>query len=423
MELSVSNKIITLKTALGYSAMESIGSRVFDFATLWIVLNTLPTPDLAQFGLATSALFFFSIIFIAPETALFRYQKEWASEGRLSVNVSSFICFSFIKISIHYALAIGAYFYYAGFNWFVYAVIFSAITQQIQLAEIARIFMRMDLQQERVAKFELFSKLILCLACFMLFKHPSLYNYFIIYFVWSFIIALCWLWQLKGGFKLTFVGIVPSIYNVINSMLGFSLWAHISGILIYYINNSNILYLQLFSVGDDDIALYTVVSRVANLFFVIPMFFQSFIPVVLSNSGGSAESQFKKILLANGALSLAQFLFFLFFGWILAPFFGVKDVGDAKDFYILGLMVNVGILFLNFSRPLGAYLLMQGSPRKIMAFVYIPSAVLASGLYALGASRAGIYGCSIGMALAYGFMSLVVIILYFKHKKNGLIFK
>lgn len=417
MELSVPSKIVTLKAALGYSAIESVGSRIFDFATLWILLNTLPTTDLAQFGLATSALFFFNFIFVAPETALLRYQKKWASEGRLSDNISSFIVFSLIKIAVHYILALSTYWYFGYIHWFIYAVIFSAITQQIQLAEIARIFMRMDLLQDRVAKFELFSKVALCIACLIVFKFPSLKCYFLIYFIWSLIIALCWLKQLADRVNIKFIGVKTAMNNVIESMLGFSFWSHIGGVLTFYIYNSNLLYLHMFSASEVDVALYTAVSKVANLFFVIPMFFQSFIPVVLSNSGMSADVKFRKILLANATLSLMQFIFFLVLGWLLAPFFGVKDVGRGHDFYVLGIIVNVGILLLNFSRPLSTYLLMQSSPRGIIAKVSIPSALLASAVYALGASQAGVYGCAIGSVLAYGFMALMLMTLYLKHKK------
>lgn len=417
MELSVPSKIVTLKTALGYSAIESVGSRIFDFATLWILLNTLPTADLAQFGLATSALFFFNLIFIAPETALLRYQKKWATEDHLSDNISSFLLFSLFKIAIHYLLAMSAYWYFGGMHWFIYALIFSAITQHIQLAEIARINMRMDLLQERVAKFELFSKITLCLACLVLFKFSSLECYFFIYFIWSLIIALCWLKQLADRVNVRFIGVKIAMKNVIESMFGFSFWSHVSGVLTFYIYNSNLLYLHMFSASDNDMALYTAVSKVANLFFVIPMFFQSFIPVVLSNSGQNADVRFNKVLLANGALSLMQFVFFIALGWLLAPFFGVKDVGRGHDFYVLGIIVNVGILLLNFSRPLSTYLLIQSAPREIMAKVFIPSAVLASGLYALGSYQAGIYGCAIGSALAYGFMALMLMTLYLKHKK------
>ena len=91
MELSIPSKLTSLKKALGFSALESVGSRVFDFVTLWIVLNTLTSNDLALFGLATSALFFFNAIFVAPETALLRFQKNWAANDELSEYISSFL--------------------------------------------------------------------------------------------------------------------------------------------------------------------------------------------------------------------------------------------------------------------------------------------------------------------------------------------
>ena len=419
MELSIPSKLTSLKKALGFSALESVGSRVFDFVTLWIVLNTLTSNDLALFGLATSALFFFNAIFVAPETALLRFQKEWAANEELGEYISSFLFFSGIKIFIHYIGAVTIYLYFGNMHWLVYAVIFSTITQQIQLAEIARINMRMDLRQEFVAKFELVSKIVLCSICLVLFKKPSLVLYFFLYLTWSALSALFWILNLSKTINVSFFGVKKSLKNVYESMLGFSLWSHVSGILTFYIYNSNLLFLNFFNATVNSIALYTSVTKVANLFFVIPMFFQSFVPVVLSNSEHSTTQQFRKLLFANGFLSLVQLVFFIVFGFLMAPFFGVKDQQQIHDFYYLGLIVNIGIFLLNISRPLSTFLLIRSHPKRVMFLIFIPSALFATVFYSFGAHQAGVYGCAIGSALTYAFMAVMLIAFYFSHKKHN----
>lgn len=406
-----------IKNALGYSALESIGSRVFDFAILWVVLNTLPEADIAKFGLATASIFFFNLVFYAPETALLRNQKVWIGEGKLDKYLSAFVSFASIKLLIHFALVwLIAVFSNEG-AWLIYAVIFSAITQQIQLAEIARIYMRMELLQRQVAKFELFNKLALFVLCLFLFKVASLEFYFLIYFVWSFSVSVIWLSQLNKHANLKLLGVKTTAKMIWSASAGFSFWSHVSGVLTYYIYNANILYLSTFKVSPSDIALYTTISKVANLFFVIPMFFQSFVPVILSNSGAECDRRFKKLLLGNAALSFAQFLFFLVLGWWLAPIFGVKDENKAWDFYYLGLIISGGVLALNITRPLSTYLLIKTSPVKVMQLVFIPTAISATIMYAAGSRYFGIVGCAIGSGLAYSLMAIMLITLYINHKR------
>jgi len=406
-----------LKLALGYSAIESIGSRVFDFAMLWIVLNSLPETDIAKFGLATASIFFFNLVFFAPEIALLRNQKEWSKRGELDQYLSAFVSFASLKLIIHLVLV----FLVAGIlnagHWLIYAIIFSAITQQIQLAEIARIYMRMELHQRQVAKFELISKITLCTLCLWLFKEASLEVYFIIYFGWSLVVSAMWLHQLNKYARLKFLGTKATANLIWSASAGFSFWSHISGILTYYIYNANILYLGAFKAPTEDIALYTIISKVANLFFVIPMFFQSFVPVVLSNSGSESNPRFKKLLLSNAGLSLTQFVFFLALGWWLAPVFGLKGTAKTWDFYYLGLIINGGTLALNLTRPLSTYLLIKTSPAKVMLLVFTPTAIAATILYAAGSFYFGIVGCAIGSGLAYALMAIMLITLYVNHKK------
>ena len=408
-----------LKSALGYSALESIGSRVFDFAILWIVLNTLPETDIAKFGLATASAFIFNLVFFSPETALLRNQKEWKQTGELRNYLSAFVSFASLKLIIHLGLSILAVSVLNAGHWLIYAIIFSTITQQIQLAEIARIYMRMELQQRHVARFEIFSKITLCVTCLWLFEAASIEAYFSIFFGWSLVVSVLWLHQLNNQIRLQFAGIKVTANLIWSASTGFSFWSHFIGILTYYIYNANILYLGAFKAPTEDIALYTIISKVANLFFVIPMFFQSFVPVVMSNAGSESNAKFKKLLLSNAALSLIQFSFFLALGWWLAPIFGLKDASRTSNFYYLGLIINGGVLALNLTRPLSTYLLLKISPAKVMFLVFIPSAVVASLLYAAGSFYLGILGCAIGSGVAYAFMSIILTSMYIRHEHNA----
>jgi O-antigen/teichoic acid export membrane protein len=413
----VSNKVLSLRSAFSYSAIESIGSRIFDFATLWIVLNTLNTEDIAKFGVATSAIFFFNLFFLAPETALFRYYKEWKGESKLNNYLSSYFKFSLLKLLVHYLGAFCVFLYFGADHWFLYAVIFSAITQQIQCAEISRIYLRLSLQQDTVAKFEIKSKLTLCALCVFLFYQSSITLYFGIYFLWSFTVALLWLQKIKSSCTLTNNSLHKVKKDVVHSLIGFSIWSHIAGVLTYFIYNSNLLFLNYYSSSVNEIALYTTVNKVANLFFVIPMFFQSFVPVVLA-SEEYASKKFNKLLLVCGFLSAGQFLFFVLFGHFLGRTFGVDDA-NISSFYELGLILSFGILLLNLTRPLSTYLLITASAKRVMAFVFVPSSIFALILYNIATSKFASLGAASASAIIYFYMALSLSIMFYQKKRKS----
>jgi cation transporter-like permease len=83
------------------------------------------------------------------------------------------------------------------------------------------------------------------------------------------------------------------------------------------------------------------------------------------------------------------------------------------------LIINGGILALNLTRPLSTYLLMKSEPQTVMLRVFVPSAVVASVLYAVGSYLAGMLGCAIGSGVAYCFMALMLSIRYAQHKKSN----
>jgi O-antigen/teichoic acid export membrane protein len=405
--VSVSNKVLSLRSAFSYSAIESIGSRIFDFATLWIVLNHLNSDDLAQFGLATSSIFFFNLFFLSPETGLLRNQKAWTEKNRISCYISSFIKFSSFKITFHYIAAICVYLYAGEMNWFFYSIVFSAATQQIQAAEIARIYMRMSLKQNSVAHFELSSKLFLCLLCFILLFSPSIEIYFSIYLLWSLVIALLWLLKLSKCVAINNVPINTVYHCVKDSLLGFSIWAHITGVITYFLYNANILFLNYFSYTNDDIAMYTVVTKVSNLFFVIPMFFQSFVPVLLSNENADGKFTFRKVMLICISISLFQLCFYVMFGDHLGNIFGVSQE-NIDTFYNLGLWINLGIFFLNITRPLATYLIIKRPPFHLLLFVNIPTVISAIIIYPLFIHIYGLNGAAYGSLLIFTLMSLLI---------------
>ena len=303
-----------LKTAFSYSALESIVSRVFDLLILWVVFNALPTEDVALFGVSTSAIFIFNLFFLTPETSLFKFQKRWKMDGVLYKYLSAFFSFSLIKILLHYLLIGCVYVLYDSTNWFFYAVIYSAIVQQVQISEICRIYFRLELQQRKVAIYELIGKGLLLLLVSFLFVQGSISKYYLIYYGWTCVMAVVWLSELRKFESIRISFGSDTLIKIKDSMFGYSLWTHVVGVMTMFIYNSNVLFLEWLGRPLKDVALFTVVNKVANLFFVLPMFIQSFVPVVLANIKDEEKSKLLKLLLINAIVSVGQFVFFVLFG-------------------------------------------------------------------------------------------------------------
>ena len=405
---------MNFKKTLSYSALESIVSRGFDLLTLWVVFNALSTEDVALFGVATASIFIFNFFCLTPETALLKYQKEWQKSEQLTNYLSAFVSFSTLKIVFHYILALTAYLISGELNWFVYAVVFSAITQQIQMAEICRIYFRMELQQKRVALFELISKACLLTAVCTMFFYPTIEVYFLCYFSWSLFVTLAWVISLRKFIKFGLSYSVASIKKLKNAMLGYSLWTHITGVMTLFIYNANILFLKWLEQPIEDIALFTVVNKVANLFFVIPMFFQSFVPVVLANAGESTKEKFNKILKISAGISIAQFIFFVLAGPYIGMIFGInKD--EIDRFYSVGLIVCAGIMVLNLSRPLSTFLLVKTKARHVMFGVFVPSFIVALVMYPLFVYYNGLNGAAFSALAIYTVMAILLFVRYLKY--------
>ncbi|QEO44557.1 hypothetical protein [Vibrio tarriae] len=409
MSVSLSVGTEKLKKAFSFSALESIGSRVFDIVTLWLILNSLQGEDLVNFGLATSTIFIFNFFLISPETSLLRKQKEWESEGRLESYITTFASFSILKIAFHYIAIIILFLNYGELNWIIYAVVFSAATQQIQSAEIVRIFMRMNLRQKEVLRLEIFTKSALCLSCLYLFIQPNVSVYFLIYLLWSLLAVLVWWLVALKSVSFTRQSVNIFINNLKDSVVGFSLWSHLVGVISYFVYNSNLLFMKYYSFPTDTLALFTSITKVSNLFFVIPMFFQSFVPVLLSNSGD--EKSFNRLQLACSGFALVQFLIFLIFGKYLGLVFGVSQE-YIDTFFKLGIWVNAGILLLNLTRPMATYIIIRKRPSALLWYVSLPTAVSTLFLYPLYIEYFDIYGAVYASFSVFLIMSMLILLRY-----------
>jgi O-antigen/teichoic acid export membrane protein len=274
----------------------------------------------------------------------------------------------------------------------------------------------MELRQRRVATYEVKSKMALAIVALYLFYQSSIEIYFFIYFIWSLVVAVYWIAVLSKEHHVH-ISLRSRNYFLVSSVLrGFSLWTHFSGLATFFIYNSTVFFLGLLSFSSEDVAFFTVVNKVSNLFFVIPMFLQSVVPIVLSNANLAAREQFNKILLLSFFISLTQVVIFALFGRYIGIFFGL-DVDATLSFYEYGLIISVGIFLLNTTRPLSTFLFIKSQPRRIMLRVFVPAVALAMVVYPWSLNNFGLIGISYAILFVYSFLAVLLLSNYLYLKR------
>lgn len=387
---------------LGYGMLDQIFGRVFDFATLWVVLRTLPDTDLAAYGIATAMLFLFNLVFVAPEASLMRDKKSWVEQGVLTEYLFGFVLFAELRIVIVCVVAAVVGLSVGWDSAYFFACILGLVHQFIQLAELVRLDFRVDLQQKQVFKAEIALKALLLVFVSVMFIRPELRTYLIVFLAWAAIGALYWSWKLKKkhhvGFNLQWQG----LNRAWDSLRDFAFWQHLSGVVTYTIYNIDPWVLSWFSTKTETISTYTLALKVSALFFAVPMFLQSMTTILLVNckTEEHKRSTFRKAFVLNAVLSLGQFGVFLIAGEWIGWIFRGENL-DGPLFYELGLYLSVGVVVLNFSRPLIAELILHAPMKRLLVGVYIPALALAFGLYIAFTAGLGAKGCAIASALAY----------------------
>ncbi|MCB0340014.1 MAG: hypothetical protein KDD53_10435, partial [Bdellovibrionales bacterium] len=155
------------------------------------------------------------------------------------------------------------------------------------------------------------------------------------------------------------------------------------------------------------ISAYTLALKVSSFFFVLPMFIQFMGAVLLNHVERTQEAELhlSRILGLNAAISLLQFCFYLCFGTLLLRFFG-----DSNAYtYTLGLVLNVGVLLLNLTRPVSSYLMVKAPLREVFLSAHVPTLTFALFAYPLCTYLYGSMGTAWASLLSYGLLGALLV--------------
>lgn len=399
------------RLSLTYGALEQVGVRVCDLMAMWLLMRTLPEADLATYGVATALLFVFSLVLIAPEAALMRDKKKWHADGQLHAYLSGLMLFAWLRVFVVGALAAAAIAIHGLHETLTYACLLACGVQLIQVAEVARLDHRIDMAHATVFKVELWAKIGFLALSALMFIRPGLQIYVGIYIGWYLMVALYWHARLVLKYKLKWVPPWRSLPKAFDAMRAFAFWQHLSGVVTYVMYNIDPWVLSRFGAAVSDVALYTAVLKISALFFAVPMFLQNMVTVFLVNSevGADRVRRFRNMFVANAAISLGQYAFFILFGAWLATVFRGEEASPSA-FHELGLIIGLGVLVLNLVRPVMADLILHANMRALLITAYLPALVLSAVAYVALTAWYGMVGCAWASTISYAFFAALILL-------------
>ncbi len=395
--------------SLSYGILDQVVARVFDLGSLWVVMRALPEADLAAYGVATAMLFIFNLLLLVPENALMRDKKKWAEQGELPAYLAGFLLFAQLRIGIVALIALGTGGVCGWNSAYFYACLFALAAQLIQLAELARLDFRIDLQQRQVFQVELLFKALLLCVLLVLFVYPGLLVYLGAYVGWAAVCSFYWSSRLRRKHHLGLRLPWADLRRAVQALRDFSFWQHLSGVVTYVIYNIDPWVLTWFAVATGAVSTYTLALKVSALFFAIPMFLQSMTTIFLVNcrSNDDKHRTFRRMFALNAGIALAQMLVFLVFGEQLGRIFRGGSL-DLPAFYEIGVVLSVGILILNLARPLLSDLVLHAPMQHLLLRAYLPTLLFALASYVGLTAVWGPLGCAIASAASYGLFALLL---------------
>lgn len=396
--------------SLSYGVLDQVVARVFDFASLWVVMRTLPEQDLAAYGVATAMLFLFNLFLLVPESSLIRDKKKWADKGELPAYLGGFLLFAELRIGIVILLSLCVGLLSGWDSLYFYACLFGLSNQLIQLAELTRLDFRIDLQQRQVFRIEILLKALLLSMVLVLFAHPGLHVYLGIYIGWAVVSALYWSYRLRQKHGISFHLQWSQLRYAWQALRDFSFWQHLSGVVTYVVYNIDPWVLTWFATATATVSTYTLALKVTALFFAIPMFLQSMTTIFLVNCKSEADKHraFRRMFGLNAAIALGQMLIFVLFGEQLGFLFRGEAL-DTTAFYELGAVLCLGVLVLNLARPLLSDLVLHAPMPRLLVRVFLPTLVFALTAYIVMTASMGPLGCAIASAMSYCLFAVLLL--------------
>jgi len=405
-----------------HNIIQSVIEKVFilgsQFVLSFVLIRLLKRADYGIIGVVAGYFVFVNMINISLESIMLRDHKDY--EDQLEKIFSNFIFFNLIKsiVIIITAIILSVFLVniHNDFN-FVYAI--AAISFKYignSLVAPFSVYTTAKFNQKLVTKISTIRSILDILFTAGLLVYPSLfYVAFKNLLVYSTFVII-WLFYSKSFIKYTKVLNFKNIdFEFLkNSLLNYSLWTHINGVVTNFIYKSDTFFLSFF-VSLSIIGDYNVALTNANIANILPMIFGYQNSVALSHSRDikhayKISNGFIRLSIYVGSLTMIGFIFF---GKIYLKLITGQE--NVQNIYFYMLFIVAGLVIIkSFSSPLNSFVNIKGSVKSLFKTVLLPSFLITSLLYLVSAKFWG----AIGVSIANIINSLIWLILMIREVKK-----
>ena len=383
--------------------LSSKAFRVITFILLarWLKLDVIGIIGIAEGFLAILGYLEFSFITII-------YRDD--SSGRQSEYFSAAFYFWMLQSMVMIAVgAIAGIFmsHHKGNMLILTAILGQTISfALIAGTDISRSFFSIDLRQRTVFAINFLLGLLSVISLIVLYYHPSLILYMAILTANSALGLYLWMLLLVRRFH---VRLIPwrQVYPLIrHGFSDFAVWN--------YLNKSSydtILMIDTFILGIfasyHDVGNYTVALKLTSIFLIVPALISSVVTVFIKKYGSNDSD-----LLINHSvkysflLSFLQLALFMMLGKTVLHY--ILPHGDSNIIFLYALLMNIGVIFLNISRPFQSLVLVKGSTREAFIKVSLPSIIFGLIAYTLFAREWGAIGTALANISVYAVTAVLI---------------
>lgn len=414
---------MTIGRKIGLSILNMGLQRMLDFVSIIIVttvvVRSLSRDEYGMLSMILSYGLFFNILNISVSSILIRDFIHIKAE--INHHMNAFLVFSTIKAMGIFAVStiIGFVLYKRFENVAMLLVLgLSCLTVMVLfLAEPFAVLLSVDFRQFALTKITLISSVLNILLSLGAIWLPTALYVSVKNAVVGLVGAVLTIGYAVRAFELrpAFTG-VRHLQIIRKSLMGFSLWAHIIGVMTDFIYRADLLILSWLNASFRTIGNYSIALQMANFSKLLPQILQYNATLGLSRSDDD-ETREKITFL------FLKYSFLLSFG-ILAGYvlFGKMVIrilagSDIELIYNMGFYIIVGLCIFNTFRPLISYGIVVHDIRECFFYAILPSGVGTLGCYVALGMRDGALG--LAKANLLGGLIMAFCTLAYIHLKTG----
>lgn len=398
-----------------YSFMNQIQVFLFGTFSNILIVRLLSREDYGVYGLASGYFVFISWLVINPESVL--VQKYAEKKKNFEQYLSQIYTFSLFKMLFLFIVSIGiaavSFLLNKSVELAISIILFNMYQLIILFTGQIQFVLKLELKEQVISTIIFFSKIVLVALLGLLVFNNNLFVFFALLITHSLIELGMYSVSLQRVISFPFLTqLKETLLTVKNDLLSFSLWHHLSGNLIKFIYESDVVFLGLWSsyvvVGN-----YALAIKIANLSFIIPSLIQNAVITTLTRVRTPEKvSRAVNIFLKYSVLvSVVQIIGFI----ILGKFYiSLHTSTYVSEIYEYALYIFLGASIVNAIRPLISYINSKTNVQRFFVFSVLPSMLFSVALYAYVAQNYGPLALAKANIVAYAFWTITLIFYTYK---------